>query len=357
MSNNISVSAVKNHTPLPPEGRRKRGQHGWVCLSDEEIERLVIDLGPDEVARCIAYIDEATQATGNKNNWKDCNLVIRKCSKEGWGAEQATTRSPESIFRIIADRQCHRHQAERGEDWPTFSTPAASSYPNILAELDGSGRWLDYIARCAEVCQPIMAAVMVNNGELKYQELCRLAQSFGCKPEYLASPKLSLVDPSTNKGRVRLRRLKELVEQTEGIDCYVYRIHSKGVLPALENGQPVTYAAYRWACRNLQDVLEQRARDAARQQLTRTTELPEAKAASQGIQVQLARANAELRKRTTRLAEIRKFAAEVKAGEEYANPIDLLALETLSARDLFSAFVLAIDYGRAIGYKTAKGEI
>ena len=266
-------------------------------------------------------------------------------------------RSPEAIYQVIADCQCRRHQTERGEDWPTCPPPAASRYPNILAELDGSGRWLDHIARCAEVSQPIMAAVMVDNGELDAQELHRLARDFGCKPEYLASPELSLVDPSTNKGKARLRRLKELVEQTAGLDCFLYRIHSKGVLPALESGQPVTYAAYRWACRNLQDVLERKARDAARQRCTRTAELPEAKAADPGIQVQLTRANVELRKRTTRLAEIRKFAAGVKAGEEYAKPIDLLALETLSARDLFSAFILAIDYGRAIGYKAAMGEL
>ena len=357
MNNNISASADKNHMPILSEGRHKYGQYGWVCLSNEEIERLVIDLGPDEVARCIAYIDKATQATGNKNNWKDWNLVIRKCSKEDWEAKRTIARSPEAIFRMIADRQCRRHQAERGEDWPTFSAPAVSRYPNILAELDGSGRWLDYIARCAEVSQPIMAAVMVNNGELKAQELRRLARSFGCRPEYLSSPELSLVDPSTNKGRARLHRLKELVEQTEGLDCFFYRIHSKDVLPALESGQPVTYAAYRWACRNLQDVLEQRARDSAGQQRIRTAELPEVKAAGPGIQVQIARAKEEHRKRTARLAEIRKFAAGVEAGEEYAKPVDLLALETLSARDLFSAFVLAIDYGRAIGYKSAKGEI
>lgn len=357
MSNNISVSAVKNRTPLPSEGRSKRGQHGWVRLTDEEMDRLTRDLGPDELARCITYVDEAAQATGNKNKWKDWNLVIRKCSKGCWGVEQAPACSAEAIYQEIAARQCRRHQAERGEDWPTFSTPAASRYPNILAELDGSGRWLDHIAQCAEVSQPIMATVMVNNGELKAQELSQLARSFGCKPEYLSSPKLSLVDPSTNKGKARLRRLKELVEQTEGMDCFFYRIHSKDVLPALESGQPVTYAAYRWACRSLQDVLNRKARDTARQRRTRTAKLPEAKAAGPGVQVQLARANAERRKRTARLAEIREFAAGVKAGEEYAKPVDLLALETLSARDLFSAFVLAIDYGRAIGYKAAKGEI
>ena len=272
-------------------------------------------------------------------------------------------RSPEAIYQVIADRQCRRHQAERGEDWPTFSTPAASRYPNILAELDGSGRWLDHVARCAEVSQPIMAAVMVNNEELSFQELSRLDRDFKCKPSYLASPELSLVDPSTNKGKARLRRLKELVEQTAGLDCFLYRLHSKDVLPALERGQPVTYAAYRWACQRLQDVLEQQARDTARRQRIRTSGLStelEAKAGTPvnlGVKIQLARAQAEIRRRTTRLAEMRKFAADVKAGEEFATHIDLFALETLSTRDLFEAFILAIDYGRAIGYKAAMVEL
>ena len=74
---------------------------------------------------------------------------------------RAPAQSPEAIYQEIAVRQCRRHQTERGEDWPTCPPPAASRYPNILAELDGSGRWLDHIARCAEVSQPIMAAVMV----------------------------------------------------------------------------------------------------------------------------------------------------------------------------------------------------
>lgn len=268
--------------------------------------------------------------------------------------------SPEAIYQMIADRQCRRHQAERGEDWPTFPSPPVSRYPNILAELDGSGRWLDHIARCAEVSQPIMTAVMMNNGELSFQELIRLAGDFKCKPGYLASPVLSLVDPSTNKGHTQLRRLKELVEQTKGLDCFLYRLHSKDVLPALERSHPVTYAAYRWACQNLQDVLAWRTRDTVRQQRTRSAELPmknETKTTALGVQVQFARADAEFQKRNARLSEMRKFAAGVKAGVAYAKTVDLYALETLSVRDLFGAFILAIDYGRAIGYKAAMGEI
>ena len=68
--------------------RHKRGQYGWVRLSDEEMDRLVRDLGPDELNRCITYVDEAAQTTGNKNKWKDWNLVIRKCSKGRWGLER-----------------------------------------------------------------------------------------------------------------------------------------------------------------------------------------------------------------------------------------------------------------------------
>lgn len=68
--------------------RHKRGQYGWVRLTDEEMDRLTRDLGPDELARCITYVDEAAQTTGNKNKWKDWNLVIRKCSKGRWGLER-----------------------------------------------------------------------------------------------------------------------------------------------------------------------------------------------------------------------------------------------------------------------------
>ena len=54
------------------------------------MERLANDLGADELSRCITYVDEAAQTTGNKNKWKDWNLVIRKCSKGLWGLERVT---------------------------------------------------------------------------------------------------------------------------------------------------------------------------------------------------------------------------------------------------------------------------
>lgn len=71
-------------TPAKPV-RKEYGQFGWVKLSDEEYSRLLNDLGETEVKRCIAYIDEAAQSTGNKNKWRDWNLVIRRCHRDRWG--------------------------------------------------------------------------------------------------------------------------------------------------------------------------------------------------------------------------------------------------------------------------------
>lgn len=67
----------------PP--RKKYGEYGWVQLTDDQHERLVNDLGADELQRCIQYVDESAQSSGNKNRWKDWNLVLRRCSREGWG--------------------------------------------------------------------------------------------------------------------------------------------------------------------------------------------------------------------------------------------------------------------------------
>lgn len=78
---NKSVAAAKPPSPA----RRKYGTYGWVRLTDEEHSRLLSDLGEDELNRCIQYIDESAQGNGNKNKWRDWNLVLRRCAREGWG--------------------------------------------------------------------------------------------------------------------------------------------------------------------------------------------------------------------------------------------------------------------------------
>lgn len=74
--------------PTSAPGKKGYGQYGWVKLSEEQYRKLEADLGEAELMRCIRYIDESAQLTGNKNRWKDWNLTIRKCSREGWGKKR-----------------------------------------------------------------------------------------------------------------------------------------------------------------------------------------------------------------------------------------------------------------------------
>ena len=71
----------------PPEKkvRKKYGVNGWVRLTEAEYDRLLRDLGVEELSRCIDYLDESAAITHNTNDWRDWNLVIRKCHREGWG--------------------------------------------------------------------------------------------------------------------------------------------------------------------------------------------------------------------------------------------------------------------------------
>ena len=86
----VSVSDTVSASDTEPEKQekpiaRKYGEYGWVRLTDEQYLRLVDDIGEDNTKRCIAYVDESAQGTGNKNKWKDWNLVVRKCHRDGWG--------------------------------------------------------------------------------------------------------------------------------------------------------------------------------------------------------------------------------------------------------------------------------
>lgn len=262
-------------------------------------------------------------------------------------------------YQLMAVYQRCRHATQKCEKWPDRSTsaPAISHYPNILAELDASGCWLDRIARYARVSMEIMASVMEDNGELSWQELEGLKRCFDCKLDYLISPVLSIVDPSTSKGKVRLWHLRELVRQTESMERFSYDTNSKKVLPALESGKVVTYAAYRWACKNLQDVLDSEERKAARQRQIRTGELPTTSPQTEprpNLEVQLrqVRERARIRAVKARLDAMRKYA---DSAEHKGSMCDSMTAQNLcdllefSKRDLAGALILAARYGRAVG--------
>ena len=92
----IQSESESESNPNPKESapaRYAHGQYQWVKLTGEEYSRLLADLGEAELARCIAYVDEAAQSTGNKNKWKDWNLTLRKCHRDGWGLDRRANRS------------------------------------------------------------------------------------------------------------------------------------------------------------------------------------------------------------------------------------------------------------------------
>lgn len=63
------------------------GKYGWPKLTADQQDTLRYDLGEEEFKRCLNYVDELAQMTGNKYKWKDWNLVIRKCHREQWGVK------------------------------------------------------------------------------------------------------------------------------------------------------------------------------------------------------------------------------------------------------------------------------
>lgn len=85
----IEKECEYNNTPIIEKVEKiKFGEYGWVKLKPEDYSRLISDYGESEVKRAIQYIDESSQSSGNKNKWKDWNLVVRRCIREGWGARQ-----------------------------------------------------------------------------------------------------------------------------------------------------------------------------------------------------------------------------------------------------------------------------
>lgn len=90
-SNPIQSNPKESKADEPPaptkQTRKSYGEFGWVKLTDDDYNRLLNDLGEAEVKRCIAYVDESAQTTRNKNKWRDWNLVLRKCSRNGWGVK------------------------------------------------------------------------------------------------------------------------------------------------------------------------------------------------------------------------------------------------------------------------------
>ena len=69
-------------------------------MTDKQYETLCKDFNKDLIDRVITKLDEYMQSNGNKNKYKDCNLVIRKAIRENWfkvNDEEFTSQSKRTI--------------------------------------------------------------------------------------------------------------------------------------------------------------------------------------------------------------------------------------------------------------------
>jgi len=85
-------SPIPQGGDLPSRGAEERadyGTYGWVKLTQREHESLLARMGEEELERCITYVDESAQKTGNKNGWKDWALVVQSCHRDRWGIKKA----------------------------------------------------------------------------------------------------------------------------------------------------------------------------------------------------------------------------------------------------------------------------
>ena len=84
----MSTSTDTGSAPAEAAGvcseKNSFGEFGWVKLTAQQYDKLMGQWGYDELHRCITYVDEAAQSTGNRNRWKDWYLIIRRCHENRW---------------------------------------------------------------------------------------------------------------------------------------------------------------------------------------------------------------------------------------------------------------------------------
>ena len=95
----MSTSIDTGSAPATSAGvcceKQSFGEFGWVKLTKEQYAKLADRLGYEELQRCITYVDEAAQSTGNRNRWKDWYLIIRRCHENHWYENRQLSTKPE----------------------------------------------------------------------------------------------------------------------------------------------------------------------------------------------------------------------------------------------------------------------
>ena len=83
-SNSNYIYNYNNKEEKEKEEKHKHGTYGWIKLTDEQYKRLCNDFKKDYIDFVIERLDEYVQSNGNKNKYKDWNLVVRKAIRDKW---------------------------------------------------------------------------------------------------------------------------------------------------------------------------------------------------------------------------------------------------------------------------------
>ena len=98
------------------------GEFGWIKLTDAQYEKLITMMGEEELNRCIVYIDELAQSTGNRSRWKDWYLILRRCHEKRWhetGYRTAKQEIPKGASGILGSIELDAIQKLMAEDIPS----------------------------------------------------------------------------------------------------------------------------------------------------------------------------------------------------------------------------------------------
>ena len=109
-SNSISNNIIeKENKTKEKEEKHKYGEYGWIKLTDTQYNKLCEEHTKDYIDFAIQKIDEYIQSNGNKNKYKDWNLVLRKAIRDNWSClndkDKTTTNKPKREIDIEKEKQ------------------------------------------------------------------------------------------------------------------------------------------------------------------------------------------------------------------------------------------------------------
>lgn len=164
------------------------------------------------------------------------------------------------LYRVAVEslRERWARDYRQSADIPDPKEPR-TLFPNLVAEMSVSGYSFRTFSDHANVAPEIILDVIQQGEDLFTSEAFPLANLLSCKPGYLFSRHMQMVDPATNKGKARLRMLVDLAEQLGDYES-IYKTRTQGVIKNLQAGRCITYAKYRWAYMDIAENLTRKKR-------------------------------------------------------------------------------------------------